>query len=478
LCNLDYIFNPGSVAVVGASQDIGRIGYNILESIVAGGFRGPVYPVNGKYPEIMGLKCYGSLAELPQAPDMVALAVNQYLTVEQLELAAQLGVKAAICYAGGFKEMGPEGKALEERLNAIAREAGIALVGPNTLGVINTTGPFYATFQPMKLPSSPFSVITQSGGVGLSILAMLGEEGIGVGKWCGVGNRGSLEYGDYLEYFAEDSQTEVIGIFIEGTEKGREFVEKAAAVAQRKPVVIFKGSRGKAAAAAARTHTGSMAGSYRLYKDIFAQYGLLSADSVEELVWALQALSVVRGSDQRGPRSIARVHMHRQPGDEQVNEANSLRQVGVITHTAGPSIVAVDVLEEADCDLPELQPETVAKVVKIMGSNPTVILRNPLDLAGSGLNAPVFGQCAGALASDPAVQAILAIYCHHPHWNFPTAELIEVHAESGKPMVVCYIGQSQALAEERWRFKEAGIPLYHSVQGAARGLAALRFYGQ
>ncbi len=457
--NIDVVFNPASLAVVGASPDSGRIGYNILQSIVEGGFQGQVYPINGKYEEIMGLTCYSGLAELPVVPELVVLAVNQYVTVELVELCAKLGVKGVICSAGGFKEMGPEGLLLETRLITIAKEAGIALVGPNTLGLINTASSLYATFYPMSLKKGSVSVISQSGGIGLSLLAGMQDEGVGVAKWCGVGNRGILEYADYLNYLAEDPETKVIGVFIEGTDKGREFIEAANAVARNKPVVIFKAGRGEVAGQAARTHTGTLAGSYRLYQDIFAQHNLLTVDSIEEMVNMLKALSVV-------PNGI---------GGGSIGTING---VGLITHTAGPAIVVADILEAVGCKLPEITSATLRRIEEAIGPNPPVILRNPLDLAGAGFAAPVFGQCMAALAADSGVDALLAIFCHHRNWAFPTLELIKVQAECQKPVIACYIAESQAIVKERPLLQEAGIPLYHSIAAAAKGLVALKFYGE
>ncbi|GAB6154266.1 hypothetical protein JCM17380_30160 [Desulfosporosinus burensis] len=456
--NLDVVFNPASLAVVGASPDSGRIGYNILQSILEGGFQGEVYPINSKYEQIMGLTCYSGLAELPAVPELVVLAVNQYVTVELVELCARIGVKGVICSAGGFKEMGSEGHALEKRLITVAKNAGIALVGPNTLGLINTASPLYATFYPMTLNKGSVSVISQSGGIGLSLLAEMQDEGVGVAKWCGVGNRGILEYADYLDYLAEDPETKVIGIFIEGTDKGREFIEAANAVARSKPVVIFKAGRGEAAGQAARTHTGTLAGSYRLYQDIFAQHSLLTVDSIEEMVHMLKALSVV-------PNGV---------GGGLIETING---VGLITHTAGPAIVVADILEAVGCKLPEMTAATLRRIEETIGPNPPVILRNPLDLAGSGFDALIYGQCMAALAADSGVDALLAIYCHHRNWAFPTLELIKVQAKCQKPVIACYIGESQAVVKERPLLQEAGIPLYHSIAAAAKGLVALKFYG-
>ncbi|MCL6478870.1 MAG: CoA-binding protein [Peptococcaceae bacterium] len=422
-----------------------------MESIIAGGYQGAVFPVNGKYREINGRQCYPDLASLPRVPDLAILAVNQHATVQLAKTCADLGVKGLICPAGGFKEMGEEGRELEEQLRNTALTAGILVVGPNTLGLINTKASFYATFYPMKLDRGVVSVISQSGGMGLSILGLLQDEGVGVAKWVGVGNRGTLEFTDYLRYLAEDPDTGVIGVFMEGTGQGRTFVQTAAVVARHKPVVVFKGGRGKAAEGSALTHTGTMAGPYRLYRDIFAQHRVMTVDSVEELVYSLKALAIAPS----GPA----------------------RKVGVITHTAGPGIVAADALEDAGCVLPPLKTETIDRVLKVIGPNPPVVLRNPLDLAASGFAAGSYGECAKALAYDPGIEAIMAIYCHHGNWAFPSMELIRLRRISHKPLVACYIGQNESLKADRPYLHEAGIPLYSSIWGAARGLAAIRFYG-
>lgn len=398
----------------------------------------------------MGLRCYPDLESLPHVPELVILAVNQHLTVQLAETCARRGVKGLICPAGGFKEMGEEGRFLEEQLRNISRAAGMLMLGPNTLGLINTSASFYATFYPMKLNRGGVSIISQSGGLGLSVLGLLKDEGVGLAKWCGVGNRGTLEFSDYLQFLADDPDTRVIGIFMEGTDQGRTFVQTAAIVARRKPVVVFKGGRGKAAEGSALTHTGTLAGPYRLYRDIFAQHRIMSVDSVEELVYSVKALSIAPS----GPA----------------------RKVGVITHTAGPGIVAADALEAAGCILPPLKPETIKQVLNVIGPNPPVVLRNPLDLAGAGFAAAPYGESANALAFDPGIEALMAIYCHHRNWVFPSMELIHLRKICHKPLVACYIGQNQALEADRPYLHEAGIPLYSSIWGAARGLAAIKFY--
>ncbi len=448
--NLDALFNPASVAIVGASPDPFRIGYNILESIIEGGYQGPVYPVNSKYPKILNLTCYPDLKSLPTVPELVILAVNQHITVQLAAECAQLGVKSLICSAGGFKEMGEEGRRLEEQLRQTAEAAGMLVLGPNTLGLINTMAPLYATFYPMQLPRGGVSIISQSGGLGLSILGLLQDEGVGVAKWCGVGNRGSLEFVDFINYLGDDPATGVIGIFLEGTEKGRSLVEAAAAVSQRKPVVVFKAGRGATAQKSALTHTGTLSGAYRLYRDIFIQNRILTVDSVEDLVHAMKALVLI--------------------------PSMPTRKIGVITHTAGPGIVAADTLEAAGCLLPSPAEHTLNKVKKAIGADPPVILTNPLDLAGLGFAAAPYGECAAALADDPQVEALLAVYCHHHNWPFPTPELIRLRKSCSKPLVACYIGANRALDTERAYLHEAGIPLYSSVRGAAQGLIAVNFF--
>ncbi|OAT81181.1 acetate--CoA ligase family protein [Desulfotomaculum copahuensis] len=451
LAILDRLFNPAGVAVIGVTGDPDRVGYCLLESLVYAGFKGRIYPVHPRLDSLLGLPVYRSLDELPGPVDLAVIGVNQYATVDMVEQCGQKGIPGVVCIAGGYREMGAAGEALEERLIAAARRYNMALVGPNTLGIINTAAGLNTSFYPMRLPVGRVSLISQSGGVGLTILQKASDEGLGINKWVGVGNRSTLELSDYLEYLARDRETGVIGIFLEGTDDARRLVKTAAAAARQKPVVIYKAGRSEAVNFAAVSHTGSMAGSYRIYRQIFAQHGLLVAESVAELVAACKALAIA-------PLPAG-------------------NRLGVITHTAGPSIVMLDEVVRREVEISSFQPATIETIKAALGENPAVVIKNPLDAAGHGMLAASFGRLADAVAGDPGVDLVAAVYCLHLHWRFPSRELLAVRRRTGKPLLALYVGTQAGVREERDYLQAGGIPVYLTAEEAAWGAAALAHYG-
>jgi len=452
LQRLDRVFSPRSVAVVGASGNPGRVGHSLVESIVVSGFKGEIYPINPKEKEIAGLPVWKDLKDLPSVPDLVVVGLNQFATVDVVETCGQMGVAGVLSIAGGFKEMGQEGADLEARLVDISRQYGLHLIGPNSLGMINTAANLNTTFYPMKLKPGGLSILSQSGGVGLSLIHKAVEEGLDICKWVGVGNRGTLEFKDYLQYLLNDPPTKVIAIFMESTEDARGLVEEARKVAAEKPVVIFKGGNSELAQYAALTHTGSLAGSPKMYRDIFRQNGIIQVESLAELVAVCKALSI--------------------------SPLPSGEGLGIITHTAGPSIVMVDELSPRGCNLPPLTEKTIERVKAVIGENPPIILKNPLDVAGLGFAATPFGQLAEVLLDDPGIDLAIGVYCLHKNWPFPTKELLNAKKKTGKPVVACYISTLAGLGEDLEILHQNGIPVYTSVEEAAYGAAGLIRYAR
>ncbi|MGB9803099.1 acetate--CoA ligase family protein [Desulfofundulus sp.] len=449
---LDTIFHPRSVAVVGVTGANDRVGYNLLQSLIHAGYKGIIYPIHPRLENLLGLPVYRSLEEVPGPVDLAVIGVNQYATVEVVEQCGRKGVKGVICVAGGYREMGAEGKALEERLIAVARQYNVEVVGPNTLGLINTGVGLNATFYPIRLPRGRVSFVSQSGGVGLTILQKALDEGLGVNKWVGVGNRSTLELSDYLEYLARDDSTAVIGVFVEGTDDARRLVQVAGEVARRKPVVFYKVGRSDAVNSAALTHTGSMAGSYQMYRQILQQFGLLVVESALEMVAACNALAMAP-----------------------IPRGNG---VGVVTHTAGPSIVLLDEAGLRGGVFPPFTESTMERIRNIMGHNPAVVLKNPLDAAGRGMQAATFGRLAEAVLEDPLIDLLVAIYCLHLNWRCPTSEILAAQEKSGKPVVALYISSLEQVREERELLHSRGIPVYVTPEEAAWGVSALLHYAR
>lgn len=442
---LDQVMNARSVALLGATDSPERVGYQLLESLIAGKYGGNLYPVHPRHKELLGLKVYPSLAEIPETVDLALIALNQQKTVEAVRECGQRGVKGAVCVAGGFKEVGAEGKALEKELAAAAGETDLMVIGPNTLGFFNSDINLNATFYPEQPPKgNGISVISQSGGVGRAIIEVLRDEGLGMNKWVGAGNRTVLEFSDYVDYLAEDKATRVIVLFIEGTEKGRELMDACGRAAKRKPVLIYRAGNSELAKQSAVTHTGSMISSPKLFSDACKQFGVIEAGSVPELVSKAKALSLCPPF--KGER------------------------IGIMTHTAGPSITLLDGLAAADCRLAEFTPQTMVRLQEMFHGVP-VILKNPLDAAAFGYSPEGYGQVAEMVMADPNVDILVVMHALHKNWKFAAREMVKLKDKYKKPVVACYISTQVGAEENRQILQPAGIPCFSSTETAAWGIA-------
>ena len=449
---MQKLFNPGNVAVIGATASSERVGYNLLDSLIEGGYKGKIYPVHPSLKEILGIPVYPSLRDIPDRVDLALVALNRRDTVEVLERCGELGVKGAVSLAGGFRETGEEGRALEKRIVEIAEKYALKVVGPNTLGIMNLEADLNASFYPVRLKKGNVSLISQSGGIGFSIIQKCQDEGVGLNKFIGAGNRTVLEIADYLEFLAGDAGTRVIGVFLEGVENARRLVQAAGRVARKKPVVIYKVGHSDDVNKATLTHTGSMAGPYKLFRDIFNQYGVLLAGSVAELVAACKALSLC--------------------------QLPAGGRLGLYTYTAGPAIVALDGLAGREISIPAPAPGTVRKIKAILGEDLPVILKNPIDTGGLGTRSGTYGLLVEAALNDPNFDLLATFSCPHKNWRNPTSELIEAHKKSGKPLLSCYISTIKGVEADREVLQQAGIPLYKSPEETAWGIAALVHYSR
>ncbi|MBI4963523.1 MAG: CoA-binding protein [Desulfomonile tiedjei] len=443
---LDRMFSPRSVAVIGAGASPDKVGHAIMDSLVTGGFPGPIYPVHPRHERILGLKVYPDLDHLPEVPDLAVVALNQQSTVKATARLREMGVSGVSVIAGGYSEMGSDGAKLQEALKDAAGD--MPMVGPNTLGFLNARAKLNVTFYPRVLHPGTVSFLSQSGGIGLGIKGRADDEGLGLAKWVGVGNRVNLEFDTLLEYLKDDPETRVIGIFTEGSADPRAFVKQVATITPEKPVIVYKGGLGDDADRVTVTHTGAAAGSARIWEGALRQAGAHMVSSIDEMVAVCKGLSV--GKVPRGKR------------------------LGIFTHTAGPSIVAWDMLsKEPGCVLAELTPATIQRIADILGPTVPVVYKNPVDGAAGAFLTEPFHDIAEALLADPSVDALLAIFCEHKNWAYPSQALIELAAQYPQPIIACFIGTIQKIGPDRARLHEAGVPTYVLPEDAALGLAAL-----
>ncbi|MCK4790591.1 MAG: hypothetical protein KAV87_43045, partial [Desulfobacteraceae bacterium] len=338
-------------------------------------------------------------------------------------------------------EMGTGGQELEAQLASIVREYDMILIGPNTLGLSNADASLNATFYPEKLPpGSGISVVSQSGGTGRAIIEELRDEGLGANKWIGVGNRATFDFHDAIEYLAEDKETTVITLFIEGTDKGRELIDAAARVTGKKPIVVFKAGQSELAQSSAVSHTGSMISSPKLFSDVCKQFGLIETMSLSEFVSVAKALAFCAPPE---------------------NDA-----VGLVTHTAGPSIIMLDILSRRGCRVAQFSDRTMSQLEEAF-EGIEVILKNPLDAAAFGYTAEGYGRVAGMVLSDESVGLLVAIHAMHKRLQFAVPQLIELQKQTGKPIIACYISTKNGRDDYKSILQDARIPYYTSIERAA-----------
>ncbi len=443
--SLDAFFEPSSVAVVGASRDEGKVGYGVLKNLLDVKFAGEVYPVNPKADEILGIRCYPSVADVPGSIELAVMAIPARFVVDTLHELGKKGTKAAIVITAGFKESGKEGARLEEALVEAAKEEGIRIIGPNCLGVIDTFTPLNASFAANTPARGGIAFFSQSGALCTAILDWSLKEDIGFSKFISLGNKADVDELDMLMYLAEDPHTDVVLGYIEGVKNGSKFLEVAREVTRRKPVIIAKSGRTKAGARAASSHTGTLAGSEQAFQAAFLQGGIIRADSVQDLFdFASAFLS------------------HRKP---------SGKRVVVVTNAGGPGIVAADAVESSQLEMASLSEETTEKLRS--GLPPTAALQNPVDVIGDA-DASRYRHALEQVSRDENVDMVLTILT--PQAMTRPMEVARILAETAaradKPFAASFMG-GPAVAEAVRYLKDHAVPNFDFPDRAVQAMEAL-----
>lgn len=446
-----YLFSPSSVAVVGATEDEAKLGFHVMKSLLTGGFPGKILPVNPGREKVLGLKAYASLDAAPGGVDMAILVVPAAAVLEQIEACARKGVKAVVLITAGFREIeDPLGAKLQEQVGAAANRAGIPIIGPNTFGLVSLHDRLNASFTPefSSAIHGGVSLVSQSGGMSHLLAFLSMRTRVGLNKVIGLGNRCNVDFHDLLEYLVEDPLTKCVAMYVEGLDRPRELLEEAGRLKGRKPMVAYKCGRSELGDQASRSHTGSMAGSYEVYRGAFTQGSILWVDSSETFLDAAKVLGAC--APPRGTR------------------------VAILSGQAGPAMAALDVCVKEGLDVRPFDIQTQREIQRLLP--PLAMRTNPVDMGPAWYDGAAIRGIVRAVMRSDAVDAILLLIMFASANAGALSGLRDLLVEwrQSKPLLSCISAPPGIWDQELEELEEAGaIVNYPTPERAAAALAAL-----
>jgi acetyl coenzyme A synthetase (ADP forming)-like protein len=449
----EKLFNPKSVAIIGASQKALSIGHVITKNLLKYGFKGPIYPVNPKPDDILGLKTYASILAVPGEVDVAHISIPAKFVPAAIEECGKKGVKFVIINSAGFKEIGEVGVALEKESLAKARQYGIRIFGPNCQGIINTDPEIksYCDFTFTFPEPGNISIVAQSGGVGAVYMQALNDLGVGMRFYASNGNACDISIPEILRYYGDDEKTKVIILYAEGFSDPAEFMAAAREVAAKKPVLGMRSGRTEAGAKASASHTGGLAGGRLSTELIFRKTGMLTFRDVEEMCQAAIAFA-----------------------SQPIPNGN---HVGLITDTGGPAIIATDELIEAGLEIVPLSEK--AKGILREKLYPEAAVNNPVDVLATAA-APHYRIALDVLMEEEQVDSVYINFVTPPFVDTESVarEMADVSKKRIKPIVCNYMTDKPQWIGTSAILKEGGIPCYNFPEMAAKALAALTRYNK
>ncbi len=443
MSTLERLFSPKSVAVIGASKNPKKIGYELVRNIVTGGYEGRIFPINLEGADVMGIKSYTSLRLVPGEVDLAVVAVPAVYVADVLEECGQKGVKAAIVISSGFREIG--NTELEEKILGVARRHGIRVLGPNVFGLYYAPSRLNATFGLSQVFPGNIAFITQSGALGVAMMGWTNLYRIGVSAVVSMGNKADIDEADVLDYLAGEGTKGVL-VYMEGVRDGRRLLSSLKGITMKKPVVVLKSGRTSQGAAAAASHTGSLAGSDAIYDSAFRQGGALRAsDFAQAFDW------------------IKLMTMQPRPPNE---------NCVIITNGGGVAVMATDAAEESGVRIwpvPGDLQEEFKKLMPVFGN-----FRNPIDLTGQAYEDSYYKAVELSLR-EPRIGSVIVLYCQTAITDPASiANAIADACESvrpDKPLLASFVG-GYPCEEAMRKLEERSIPAYPIPERAVSSLAA------
>ena len=451
--DIEFVMNPRSIAVVGATNRPGSVGRAVFRNILSAGFHGVLYPVNPKAKSVQSVKAYPKLADIPDEVDLAVVIVPAEIVCSILEEAGQKQVKGAVVITAGFKEIGGHGVELENRLKEVTTRYGIRLVGPNCLGVINNNENIRmnASFATKMPKAGNIAFISQSGALCTAVLDYAEGRNIGFSKFVSFGNKADVNETDLLRYLKDDPDTKVILMYLEDITNGREFLETAREITwqARKPMLAVKSGRSAEGARAAASHTGSLVGSDNAYDAIFYQSGILRVEGVDELFNCAVAFA-------------------KQP----IPKGNRL---AIVTNAGGPGIMATDAAIRHNLKIATLSEETKQKLKQELP--PTASIQNPVDVIGDATHERYESAIRHILMDDNVDGAIVILSPQAMTDVLETAKIVPpVVKDIDKPVLCSFMGIVD-VSEGIQYLEKHGIPNYAFPEAAVRSMASMFFYG-
>lgn len=448
--DLKNLLEPRSIAIVGASRDETKSGGMFISSLLKDGYKGAIYPINRKESEIMSLKSYPSILDIPGEVDLAVMAIPAQSVPQAMVECAQKGVKFAIIHSVGFSELGAEGRELERQMLEAARKGGVRVVGPNCMGIFSPRANLNTIVPYARVPMEPGAVafVGQSGWASENMTRLGSERGLRFSGIISIGNQSDLTIEDFLEYFGADPQTKVFLAYIEGIKQPGRFLKLAEEVSPKKPIIVWKGGSSESGARAVASHTGSLAGNYTTFQTACRQKGIISAESLEGLIDLAVAFSC--------------------PYLPSGNE------VGLLIEAGGGAVASADACARAGLKISPLPEDVQQRLRAFLDGKipPSPSLKNPVDLVWAPLSeaSAIYATCLEIMAQ--AVDACLTICYAFIKDEWFLSRLVSIRDQVKKPIIIVP-GNSIDQREGMSLATRRGIPTYTMPENAVRALAAL-----
>jgi len=447
---MEPIFNPRSVAVIGASDNPGKLGSHVMKSLTRGEYPGKIFPINPGKDEILGIKTYPSLLHVPEEVDLSIIVLPADQVPKTIKECKEKGIHGIVLITAGFKEIEDKrGEVLQREIADLANQFRIKIIGPNTFGVVNRHLPLNASFTPefSWVEKGGVSLVSQSGGMShlMAFLSMKAQ--VGMSKIVGLGNRCNVDFAEMLEYLEEDPDTKVIAMYLEGVDHPRRLVEVAKGIKRKKPMVAYKVGLSHTSDSASQFHTGSLAGKHEIYEGAFKQAGVLTVRSSEELLDAAKALDI-----------------------SPMPEGN---RVAVLSGQAGPGMAACDVCENEGLSLSPFSSEVQKKIEELLP--PLAIRTNPVDMGPAWYDSEAIKGIVQAVLEDRNIDAIILCIMFASANRAAVGILSDLllQRRKDKPVICCLSSPAGIWDEEIKKLEQSGIPNYPTPERAAKTLANL-----